>query len=226
MDLRVVLLVKEEDAKEAYVSATEKLGVQVDTVSTFWELRSAIIETPCHGVMVDLKAKIKSSKEEKEFAHEILELYPVVQVKWEPDTGEIRTLYFGQAKGGGTLEEFIENECGSFKPRAIRTSHRKKIHYNVILSKESGISQNAVEKTVTMDVSKGGCFIYSGDEWQVSSNAWLIIKELEDDTPIRSVVRWAIPWGESMRIPGIGVNFEDIHENQLSGISETKYLGL
>lgn len=226
MERRLVLLVKEEDAKKAYVSAVEKLGVHLETVSTFWELRSAIIDTPCHGVMVDLKAKIKSSKEEKQFAHDILELYPVVQLKWEPSTGEIRTLYFGQAKGGGTLEEFIRNECGAFEPRAIRASQRKKIHYNVILSRESGFTQNAVERTVTLDVSKGGCFVYSSDQWQLSSNTWLIIKELEDDTPIKGLVRWRIPWGERMRIPGIGLKFEEILENQLLEISEARHLGL
>ena len=39
-------------------------------------------------------------------------------------------------------------------------------------------------------------------------------QELEDDTAIQGEVRWAVKWGEAMRIPGIGVMFKDIKKNQ------------
>lgn len=54
----------------------------------------------------------------------------------------------------------------------------------------------------------------SNDTWQSKEHVWFILKELEDQTPIRGEVRFVIPWGKAMRFPGIGICFEEITENQ------------
>ena len=40
------------------------------------------------------------------------------------------------------------------------------------------------------------------------------IMDLYDQSPISGIVRHKIKWGEAMVIPGIGVAFESISENQ------------
>lgn len=158
MSTRVVLVSKESSEKELYLNALTKLGVDVDSVSSFGELRKIVLENPCHGILVDLRTKINAPKGDKEIAHDILEIFPVVQLRWDPEEDEIKTLYFGQAKGGGTLEEFINEECQSIPPRAIRASIRRNIHFNVLLSGEEGFEEDTLERSITINVSGGGVF--------------------------------------------------------------------
>ena len=103
MNTRVILLSDDGHARQAYLNAIRTLGVQVDTVSSFRDLRKAMTHTPYHGVMIDLITKIKAPSDEKEIAYEMLEIFPVVQLKWEVQAGLIRTLYFGQSKGGRNI---------------------------------------------------------------------------------------------------------------------------
>jgi len=219
-NIKVILVSREGNVTQAYLNAIKPFRVQVDTVSSFSELLKALIDTPYHGVMIDLKTKIAASKDEKELAHNILENLPVVQLRWEETTGMVRTLYYGQAKGGGTLEDFICEECASVSPRTIRSSPRKNINFNVILSKTANLSGNHNERSITINVSKEGCFIYSSSNWEGFTDAWFIIKELSGNTPIHGEVRWKISWGKTMQIPGIGVKFEDIRKGQLKEICD------
>jgi hypothetical protein len=215
MNTKVILVCEEAGAKQAYLGAIKPLGVQVHAVSSFRELHNALIDSPYHGVMVDLGTKIHAPRDDKGLIHDILDMFPMVQLKWEGTTGTIQTLYFGQSKGSGSLEDFIIEECGSVEARKIRSSARRSINFNIILSKGADFSTNGTERSVTIDVSKGGCFIYSSGHWNTTSNVWMIIRELEDDTPILGEVKWRSAWGEAMRIPGIGVKFQDRTKKQL-----------
>lgn len=220
MSTRVVLVSKESSEKELYLNALTKLGVDVDSVSSFGELRKIVLENPCHGILVDLRTKINAPKGDKEIAHDILEIFPVVQLRWDPEENEIKTLYFGQAKGGGTLEEFINEECQSIPPRAIRASIRRNIHFNVLLSGEEGFEEDTLERSITINVSGGGCFIFSSNDWEIGDHAWFTLGELDDSTVILGEVRWAVPWGETMQFPGIGVKFLNISGDQSEQLSE------
>ena len=218
MKPKVILVSREGAAKQTYLHALKTLEADVDTVSSFGELHRALIHTSYHGVMIDLVTKVRAKKVEKELFHQILELFPVVQLNTEDKSGKIRTLYFGQSVGGGTLEKFIHEECRSFLPRKIRSSLRKRIHFNVTMSKSDDFAEEEIEKTVTIDISQGGCFIYSINEWEGRQIAWLIINELNDSTPIPCEVRWRIPWGKMMKVPGIGLKFTGLTKNQLEEI--------
>jgi hypothetical protein len=218
VNAKVILVCEEAGAQQAYLGVIEPLGGQVDTVSSFRELHEALMGTGYHGVMVDLKTKIQAPRDEKGLIHDILDVFPVVQLKWEGTTGTVQTLYFGQSKGSGSLEDFIIKECGSVEARKIRSSARRNINFNITLSKGGDFSASGTERSITIDVSKGGCFIYSSGHWETHSNVWIIIRELEDDTPILGKVKWRLAWGEAMRIPGIGVKFEDMKKKQIEEI--------
>lgn len=214
MSVRLLLVCKEGEARQAYLDATKPLCVHIDTVSSFMEVYKTMVDNPYNGVMVDVLTKTKAAKNDKALVHEVLEQFPVLHLKWESKTGTIKTLYFGQFKHAGTLEDFVNEQCRTFKARRIRSSPRKSVNFNVILAKDNSFDDKDIERTVTIDVSKGGCFIYSSDEREKHCNAWFIIKELNDDTPIRAEVTWNIAWGKAMKIPGIGVTFTDIKEQQ------------
>lgn len=222
--MRLILVSIEGKERDAYLNAIRPYGIQVDTVSSFLELRRLLTENVYNGIMIDLKTKIKGQWEDKELAYEILEQFPLVQLKFEEKTGSILTLYYGQSAGGGTLDTFINEDCRSFTPRSIRSSARKKIHFNVIISKSGNFSEDHIFRSVTIDISKGGCFMYSTDNWELNQQMMFTIKELDDNKPILSEVRWIRTWGKAMQIPGIGVKFDNMDKSQLKKICDKGHI--
>ena len=220
MTVRVILVCADKNDTRVYLNSLEPLGVDVDTVSSLKDLHRLLINNEYNGLMIDLKTKIRASMSEKELTHEILELFPVIQLRCDEKTESIRTLYFGQSAGGGTIDTFINEDCRSFTPRSIRLNKRNKVHFNIVLSKDNDFSEKNIYRTVTMDVSKGGVNIYSLNGREAGDMVSFIIKELDDDKPILGEVRWKRPWGKTMQVPGIGVKFENIGDDQLIAICE------
>ena len=101
------------------------------------------------------------------------------------------------------MEEFIHKQCGSVQARTFRSSARKMVNFNIILSKEPGVDEKCSSRTTTINASKGGCFIYTSEEWKCFSNVWFVMNDLMVRTPIMGEIRQCYKWGESMRIPGI-----------------------
>ena len=224
MDIRLILVSTEGNAQQVYLKAIKSLGVQLDTVSTFKDLYSCLSKKAYNGVLVDLKTKLKAPREEKERTDAVLIQFPALQLKLGNEPGLIQTFYYGQTKGYGTLEKFVNEECRAFKARTIRLSPRLKRHFNVILSKMGDFLEKDIIRTVTVNVSEGGCFIYSIDNWEMNSNVKFALKELDDKNPIIGKVIWRILWGKIMQIPGIGLRFKDISEGQLKQMRENKYI--
>lgn len=220
MDTKIILVCEENEEKNTYLDALESLAVSVQTVPSFKHLESLLLENPYHGVMVDIKTKIRAMQNEKELAYQILKKYPVVQLRIDEETGEIRTLSDGKSKHDATLEEFVEADCRKFEARAIRSSPRVKYHFNVLLSNTEIYSEDASERSITFNVSKGGCFVISSREWKLKQRVSFRINDIDDPAPITGEVRWYKPWGKSMGIPGIGIKINSIKESQLLEIFE------
>ena len=220
MSIRVLLVCSEGIAQRKYLDASKELGAQIDIASSLKEFYEAIIETPYNGLMIDVPTKLKVFGNEKEKVNNILEQYPVTSLVIDSKSGQINSFCSGQAKASGTLEDFITQQCGSFNARTLRSDRRRNNIFNVILSKSNNVSHEDHEKTVIMNVSRTGCFIFSTGNWEVNSDAWFIIKELTDQTPIRGQVRWKVDWNKGMSVPGIGVKFEDIKDCQFKEICD------
>ena len=214
VETRVMLISGDPVSRKGYQEALAKTGVIMDTVASFREFYYAVLAIPYNGVLVDVPTMIRIPKDEKDLVKEIMDLFPVIQLKFDPATGTISTFFSGQLNKSCTLDDFINNECRRFLARTARKSERKTLHLNVMLGKEKFGRRSPFERTVTLNVSKGGCFIFSTVDWGVGATAWFMIKELKDGTPIRGEVRWKVDWGKAMQIPGIGVTFEEMNEIQ------------
>ena len=122
-------------------------------------------------------------------------------------------------KTSGTLESFINQECRQFEAKPLRKSARRPAHFNIQLYKSGHHVENTPALTVTVNVSIGGCFIYTIDDYKIDSEITMVIKELEAQTPVSGIVRWRRAWGEAMQIPGIGVQLGDMPQAQLEDFS-------
>ena len=211
---KIVLVANQEAEVEVYLKQLRDYDVDFEVAPGFKVLEHLLATGSYNGIIVDLKTKLTVDREQKMLAHDLLEHYPVLQARVIPDSDQIQALPFGKAKMDASLDSFLTVECSSFEARCIRSAVRHHIHFNILLSENGGFAPNDVERTVTLDVSRNGCFIVTPYKWPDHGSVPFIIKELSTATPIVGEIRWEIPWGQSMQIPGIGVRFEDIQPSQ------------
>jgi len=222
MSIKLALVSPVGEIRDIYARAIKALDVQYDVVTTFKELYYAMEKVPYNGILIDLAAKMKAPHDDLGLVENVLENFPVLYLKWEEHTKAIRTYYPGQHLLGGDLGNFVSKQCCFFNARTISTEKRLSIHFCVLLSKDSAFREGNVEQTITINVSEGGCFIFTNQEWEVRSSVWIIVKGITDETPIMGEVRWFFKWGSRGQNPGIGIKFYQIKESQIHEICSTK----
>ena len=128
----------------------------------------------------------------------------------------IRGLVFGKSRAGDhPLQYFLKQLCRNHPPRFFRASRRHAMHLNVLLSRNEEFRSDQSERSVTLDVSLGGCFLVTFDDrWKNQQHAWLQLLELSDPTPIEIIIRRVSPWGKNPPIPGLGVEFLQLRPGQ------------
>ncbi len=222
MDLRLLLLAPEGKTREIYHSAIDKLNIKFDTVGTFRELYDLMANVPYCGVLIDLNTKLRAPKNESELVRNISKHFPVAELRCDNDTETIGLFYEGQSNEGGSLDDFANRHCKAFEARKVATEKRINLNFNVLLSSTNSFDHANVERSITMNVSKGGCFIFSTNVWQPGDSAWFIIKDIEDQTPMCGKVCWGHEWGKGLVIPGIGLEFKVFDRKQVDEICNTK----
>jgi len=189
-----------DDTRTAIAASLEAMGMEVRLLASMGELQAALQEIPVSGILLDLITATKASAQEKEITNDLIQLYPHARFKIIGDD----ILILGKEK---SLERFV-NDCRLFKPRTIRKSPRKIRHIAFYLSPDESFAD--AEKVVTLNISEGGCFVYSTREWSVGDRVWL--RFIDNDVVICGTVRWWQPWGNNKMIPGIGVKLDGEEE--------------
>jgi len=205
MDIHILLISSNANERKIYESAIRALDVNVTVVPSLKGLSEEVKDLFLNGVVMDMSTKIMALKNDREFIYTTLRKFPVVYLTLGKETGKIRLFYPGQPPGA-TLKDFIDRECRTFAPRRLAHHIRKELHFNVLLSRYPEMAD--CEKTVSVDVSEGGCFIFSAQEWVMGDMAWLKIPELGHPDPIGARVKRCVRWGEGMQVPGIGLQFD------------------
>lgn len=211
---RILLVAQPGEACTLYESALHGIGALVDTVASIDKFFGAVTHFAYNGVVIDIPTKIKALSEHKDLVYSIMGRFPVIQVNVDRRSGRIRALLYGHHERTGPLGDLIRETCWHSPARKLRSEERKPFHYNVLLSTTREFDPQTLIRTVTMDVSRKGCFLFTSARFQVGGRVWMRIMDLYDQSPISGIVRHKIKWGEAMVIPGIGVAFESISENQ------------
>jgi len=194
--LKIVIVIRDNETRRMIAEAIASAGEETINLTSLADLPEVLRTVPVSGIMVGVVAATKAAAAEKQQTHEMIQFYPHVRIKGIGS--ELAIL--GNAS---TLKEFI-NECQQFQPRTIRKSERRIRHIAFLLSADEHFADQ--EKTVTMNISEGGCFVYSTRTWQVGDRVWL--KFADNERVVTGTVRWWQPWGNNKRIPGIGICFD------------------
>lgn len=211
----VLLICREGESRQVYQAELDSPDVRLVCVQTLMEFFRRNVYCPLNGILVDMPTYMRSSEDEKRLMTELVVLFPALRLKCNESTGEIRTLPFGTVYPGNTAPAvFVQKYCTTAVPRKIRTSERHKMNLPALLSTSLPVGNISDTKTVTADISRGGCFIVVFNPWSVGDRGWLTVPELKDKTPIQVEVCSVLPWGESRSMPGMGVKFMDLTVSQ------------
>ena len=214
--IRVLLFVEDGPSKQKYLDTLAACGVHVSVTSSFLDLSEEICSNTYHGLFIDLPTKMKALKQNKAYVYDLVEKFPVSHLQLDNNNGEVRCYHLNK-KSGSTLLDFINNECRFFIPQKIREDVRNKIHLHVLLYKKRDTKKP--ERSVIENISMGGCFVFSVHRWKVGSMIWLRFKDLTNPKLITAEVRAVVKWGENRMIPGIGLQFKDITNEQADELS-------
>lgn len=220
MKTRIALVADQQEDIDVYRKQLDRPGVSLEVVPSFDDLERYLSANPTNGIVVDLKTKLGVSKEQKALAYSLLNHYPVLQSRILPGSKTVQTMPFGKARRDLSLEAFLSGSGPGLDARTIRAGKRRSIHFNILLSRTGSFSLDDLERTVTVNASRKGCFILSSAEWSNRTSTAFIIRDLAVKTPVVAEIRWCVPWGREMRLPGIGVRFEDIQSSQLDELVE------
>jgi Tfp pilus assembly protein PilZ len=218
MAMRIVLLSPLGEIRQVYCDELKKNGINPDVVTNFKELYDTMAQNSYNGIVLDFKTKLKAPKEEVNLVMNIIERFPVAELRWDTKTKKIGIYYQGQHKEGGNLDDFFNRVCRLYDANKISVEKRFDIHLSVILSKSEDLKEENIEKTISLDISKHGCFLFSKDKWKSGDIAWFIFKDISDQTPITGKVRWSAEWGNGLQPPGIGIEFDKFKHTQLNEI--------
>jgi hypothetical protein len=213
---RVLILDSHPQTLAIYRRALEELGANCETAENFTELKQKLLQVPFNGVVIDVLTAVRANPEEKRLLQEIVEVYPTLRVRWDAGAGRIRGLVFGKSLAGDhPLHYFLKHLCRNHPARSFRASKRYLLHFNALLWRDSACRPDQSERSLTLDISLGGCFLVTfDDQWQNQQHAWLQLLELSDPTPIEVIIRRFSPWGKNPTIPGLGVEFLQLGPGQ------------
>lgn len=217
--IRVLLIAEQGEARKAYVSALDELGVAYDAILSPDEIQDRLNNTPYNGLLVDVPTMIRSASKEKQRVNQAQEWFPTLKLLYNPQYGGIRGMHAGGTVNQNlSLAEFVQGECTRFTARTVRLAVRAELIFNVVLLARPDQPLHEAERSVTMNISELGCFVFTVRDWRTQGRCWLRFQEFGETGPIEAQVRWQRPWGESMRIPGIGVSFPALTPAQRAGI--------
>ncbi len=211
MATTVLLICREGESRQVYQAELDSPEVRLVSVQALMDFFRRDVYCPLNGILVDMPTYMRSSEDEKRLMTELVGLFPALRLKCSESTGEIRTLPFGTVYHGNIAPAaFVQKYCTTFAHRKIRTSERHQMNLPALLSSSLPVGNISDTKTVTANISRGGCFIIGFDPWTVGDRGWLTLPELKDNTPIQVEVCSILPWGESRSLPGMGIRFIDL----------------
>ncbi|HBA89410.1 MAG TPA: PilZ domain-containing protein [Geobacter sp.] len=225
-DTKILIVVSDAEAGDAYVHALEEIGVSCDVAHSFQQMSEMATSNAYNGMLVDILALVRSSKEDKVIAYECINLFPVLRVKWDARYKRMKLSPLEQGYCPDTetaLRYFLENRCKAFPARSLRNHTRKQINLSLLYCVEETFSEEHAHRSFTINLSLRGAFLHTMLPLREGQRVWLRFLEFADRSPLAATVRWSRPWGVTRCIPGAGVQFEGLTEEQEQEIGKILY---
>ena len=215
--MQIAIVSRTGPVLDAYKRFFGAYGVNLIHAVSLLELYQKLSNAIISGFVVEIHVMVKATEKEKELLQTMVGIFPSIKTNWNPEVG-FRALYNGSDKSGEeSLHAFVQ-DCRNFKPRALRNKERHEKRFNVLYWPIDAQPETA-QRAFTLDVSTSGLFVGTCDPPREGSLVWVVLREV-DPRPFKVMVKWKLPWGAAMRVPGFGGRFIDV-DDSLVGKLET-----
>ena len=216
---KVLIISTNAKATEAYRKAVSTLGSECEVAKSIEEMQQILRNRPFNGLILDVLTAVRAPHKDKPTIQRFSEIYPTFRARWDEKNHKIRGMVLGRSLDkADPLGAFLEMFCRHRPARVCRVTPRYRIHFNVLLSRDANCAEAQAEKTVTLDISRGGCFLISNQDWQGTKTAWVRFRDIPRIPPVQVEIRHFCAWGHAMQVPGIGVEFQQMDPLHLETI--------
>lgn len=161
------------------------------------------------GLVLELNKVMAATRQERDRLFNYAGSFPVLRTKVNAKHGFVSYL--------DSKDCFFKNLDAAIGKRC-RSHERVSVKLDCAFSSEADpIMSEAVDGTI-LDVSPGGCFIHTRKAMEGESFIHVRIPELANSRPIFSSVRWTKTEAVDSALPGMGVMFIDLSDDQLDDI--------
>jgi Tfp pilus assembly protein PilZ len=211
--MKIAIVSRPGEVLDAYKRLFDFEDIELIHLSAISELFQKLPDTALSGVMVDIQMVLKAGETEKNYLQTMEEIFPNVRTNWNPGMG-LRALYSDSGKSAEDNMAAFLQDCRRFKPRALRRDKRMEKTFNVLYWPIDAPEQEA-QRAYTLNVSYGGLFVCTCYAPSDANFVWVKLLEV-DERPFKVLVKWTLPWGKGMRVPGFGGSFVELE----SGLAE------
>ena len=217
MQPQILLAVADKGRRRIYEEFLKKERVICQVVSSLRDVATQTAKQPYHAIFLDIPLIVRASHYEKSLVEDALRALPHARLNIIPATREISILVSGNDhESSHTPEEYL-HYCCEQPVKTVQPRSRIPLNLNAVLSPPANMA--SAERTVCIDISPGGCFLFCvNDEIALQSSVWIQLVILNDPSPILSTVCWKREWGMTNEIPGVGLRFDEMTAQQQAQI--------
>ena len=214
---QILLAVADDERRSIYEAFLKKERVICQAVSSLRDVAQQAARQPYNAIFLDMPLIVRASQYEKSLVEDALRALPHARLNITATTRQISILVSGEShESSQTPEEYLRYCCEQ-PVKIVLPRNRIPIHLNAVLAHTPDTA--ASERTVCIDISPGGCFLFCvNDEISLQSTVWIRLVILNDPAPIQSTVCWKREWGMTNEIPGVGIRFDQMSEQQQTEI--------
>lgn len=209
--VRLLLVVEDGISREDYCRELDVCGVEVVAVENIFPVPEAIADQRFNGLLLDIKAKMKAIRHSRAEVYRLTARFPTALLQHDMHTRTVRIFHPGR---GPTkcLSDFVDKHCRHHHPQKLRSFPRKQAYLPVLLTVSD--TEQRPRRLVTKDISPGGCFLVSFQSWKLGERVRLSFVEDERLRTILAEVKRMVCWGEGRELPGVGVEFVELTQEQ------------
>jgi Tfp pilus assembly protein PilZ len=215
---QILLAVSDDERRSIYETFLKKERVICQVVSSLRDVATQTARQPYNAIFLDIPLLVRATQYEKSLVEDALRALPHARLNITASTREVSILVSGDShESSQTPEEYLRYCCEQ-PVKTILPRNRIALNLNAVLSLPAEDTMSD-ERTVCIDISPGGCFLFSvNEEISLQSTVLIRLLILNDPSPIQSTVCWKREWGMTNDIPGVGIRFDEMTPQQQAQI--------
>jgi len=178
-------------------------------VKDIGDLLNRLKDVAMAGLVLELGKVMKASRQDRDRLFNYAGNFPVLRTKVNPRHGFVAYL--------DSRDSFFRNLDESIGMR-FRNHERISVRLGCTFSAENDPIMTSPAEGVIHDISPGGCFVNTRDVMPDESFIHVKIPSLKNSRPIFSSIRWSKGEDVDGALPGMGIMFIDLTDEQVDEI--------